>query len=88
MKISKIFPSQPPEAFHATVRAHVQSELQNLEPSAILRVKELMKIGFNEVNNLDAVNLRESYAQAERLSGGVALERFGKIARKELRHKL
>ena len=53
-----------------------------------MRVKELMKIGFNEVNNLDAVNLRESYAQAERLSGGVALERFGKIARKELRHKL
>ena len=85
---SKIFPSQPVEAFHSTVRAHIQSELDSLEPSAVLRVKELMKIGFAEANNPDAVNLRESYAQAERISSGIAAERFGKVARKEIRHKL
>lgn len=85
---SKIFPSQPVESFHATVRAHIQAELDSLEPSAVLRVKDLMKIGFAEVNNLDAVNLRESYAQAERLNSGIPSERFGKIARKEIRLKL
>ena len=55
---------------------------------AVLGVKRLIKAGLNDQHNLDAVNLRESYAQAERFASGIPGERFARIARKELKHKL
>ena len=64
------------------------SELDGLDPSALLGVKKLIKAGLNDQHNLDAVNLRESYAQAERFASGIPGDRFGQIARKELKHKL
>ena len=85
---SKIFPKQSVESFHAAVRAHVQSELESLDLSAVLEVKKLIKSGLEESNNSDAANLRESYAQSARMASGVPRERFRKIARKELKHKL
>ena len=85
---SKIFPEQPVPAFQAAVRGHVLAELEGLDPSAVLGVKKLIKAGLNDQHNLDAVNLRESYAQAQRFETGIPSERFGKIARKELKHKL
>ena len=48
----------------------------------------MIQFGINEKNSKDAANLRESYAQAERFASGEPAERFGKIARKEIRHKL
>jgi peroxisomal 3,2-trans-enoyl-CoA isomerase len=51
-------------------------------------MKRLIKAGLHEKNNPDAVNLRESYQQADRFASGIPDERFGKISRKELRHKL
>ncbi|EKM55385.1 uncharacterized protein PHACADRAFT_255976 [Phanerochaete carnosa HHB-10118-sp] len=86
--VNKIFPEQPVESFHAAVRAQVQNELEGLDHSACLEVKQLIKTGLAESNNLDSVNMRESYAQAARIASGVPRERFGKIARKEIKHKL
>lgn len=86
--INKIFPEQPVPSFHAAVRKHVLSELEGLDPSAALGVKQLIKAGLNDQHNLDSVNLRESYGQAERFEGGIPVERFAKIARKEIKHKL
>ncbi len=85
---SKIFPEQPVPAFQAEVRKLILSELDGLDPGALLGVKKLIKAGLNDQHNLDAVNLRESYAQAERFATGIPGDRFAKIARKELRHKL
>ena len=85
---SKIFPGQPVPSFQAAVRAHVRSELEGLDPSAVLGVKRLVKAGLNDQHELDSVNLRESYAQAELFEGGVPIERFAKIAMKEIKHKL
>ena len=85
---SKIFADQSVESFHAAVHKHVQSDLDGLEPSAVLQVKQLIRTGLNEQNNIDAANLRESYAQATRLASGIPRERFAKIARKEVKHKL
>lgn len=85
---SKIFPSQPAQSFHAAVRKHLLSELDSLEPTALLAVKKLIKVGLSEANNPDAVNLRESMAQAERIASGIPGERFARIAKKELKHKL
>ena len=85
---SKIFPEQPVPSFQAAVRAHVRSELEGLDPSAVLGVKRLIKAGLNDQHDLDSVNLRESYAQAELFEGGVPIERFAKIAIKEIKHKL
>ena len=64
------------------------SELDGLDPSALLGVKKLIKAGLNDQHNLDAVNLRESYAQASRFETGIPIDRFARIARKELKHKL
>ncbi|EJF65762.1 ClpP/crotonase [Dichomitus squalens LYAD-421 SS1] len=86
--INKIFPEQPVPAFQAAVRKHVLSELDGLDPSAVLGVKSVIKAGFNDQHSLDTVNLRESYAQADRFETGIPLERFAKIARKEIKHKL
>ena len=75
-------------SFHAEVRKLVLAELDGLDPTALLGVKRLIKAGVNDQTNLDAVNLRESYAQAGRFASGKPVERFGKIARKEIKHKL
>ncbi|KAI6028359.1 ClpP/crotonase-like domain-containing protein [Pisolithus orientalis] len=76
--INKIFPSKSTETFHLAVRQYLHSELKGLDPASILAEK----------NNPDALNLRESYAQAERFRSGVPSIRFGMLARKEIRHKL
>ncbi|KAI0781041.1 ClpP/crotonase [Trametes elegans] len=86
--INKIFPEQSVPEFQAAVRKLVLAELDGLDPTALLTVKKLIKAGVNDQHNLDAVNLRESYAQAERFASGIPGERFAKIARKELKHKL
>ena len=85
---SKIFPDQSTESFHAAVRSHILSDLDGLDPTAVLTVKKLLAVAEAEANNPDAANIRESYAQAERMASGIPGERFAKIARKEIRHKL
>ncbi|KAF9264724.1 ClpP/crotonase [Marasmius fiardii PR-910] len=86
--INEIFPSQSAENLHAAVRARLMDELSGLDPASILTVKKLLRAGLNEKNDPDAVNLRESYAQAERFASGTPAVQFGRIARKEIRHKL
>lgn len=86
--INKIFPSNSTEEFHSAVHQHLKKELDGLVPASVLAIKALIKAGLNDKNNFHAVNLRESYAQAERFSTGIPAERFGKIAKKEIRHKL
>ncbi|KAN0077327.1 ClpP/crotonase-like domain containing protein [Tylopilus felleus] len=86
--INKIFPSEPTELFHAAVREHLLSELDGLDRSAVLSIKVLLKAALSERNNPDAVNLRESYAQAERFVTGIPVRRFEMISRKEIKHKL
>ncbi|KAJ4488012.1 ClpP/crotonase-like domain-containing protein [Lentinula aciculospora] len=86
--INEIFPSNSTEEFHADVRTHLQQQLEGLDPGAVLAVKKLLRAGLNEKNDPNAVNLRESYAQAERFMSGVPERQFGRIARKEIRHKL
>ncbi|KAF9246563.1 ClpP/crotonase-like domain-containing protein [Melanogaster broomeanus] len=86
--VNKIFTSQSTESFHAAVRAHLLSELEGLDRTSVLTIKSLLKAGLSEKNDPDAVNLRESYAQAERSVTGVPYIRFGMIARKEIKHKL
>ncbi|KAG1905722.1 ClpP/crotonase-like domain-containing protein [Suillus fuscotomentosus] len=86
--VNKIFPSKSTEEFHSAVHQHLKKELDGLVPASIFAIKTLIKAGLNDKNNFHAVNLRESYAQAERFSSGIPAERFGKIARKEIKHKL
>ncbi|KAI8998732.1 ClpP/crotonase [Trametes punicea] len=86
--INQILPEQPVPSFQAAVRKLVLAELEGLDPTALLGVKKLIKAGLNDQHSLDAVNLRESYAQAERFASGIPGERFAKLARKELKHKL
>ncbi|OAX44603.1 ClpP crotonase [Rhizopogon vinicolor AM-OR11-026] len=86
--INKIIPSKSTEEFHSAVHQHLVKELDGLVPASIRAIKSLIKAGLNEKNNFDAVNLRESYAQAERFSSGIPAERFKQIAKREIRHKL
>ncbi|KAG1788403.1 ClpP/crotonase-like domain-containing protein [Suillus variegatus] len=86
--VNKIFPSKSTEEFHSTVHQHLKKELDGLVPASIFAIKTLIKAGLNEKNDFHAVNLRESYAQAERFSSGIPAERFSKIAKKEIKHKL
>ncbi|KAJ3972436.1 ClpP/crotonase-like domain-containing protein [Lentinula raphanica] len=86
--INEIFQSKSTEEFHADVRTHLKQQLEGLDPAAVLAVKKLLRVGLNEKNDPNAVNLRESYAQAERFASGVPERQFGRIARKEIRHKL
>jgi len=58
---SKIFPQQDAESFHAEVRKLLLSELEGLDPSALLVMRSLIRRGLHEKNDPDAVNLRESY---------------------------
>lgn len=85
---SKIFPSQPTGSFHAAVQEHLLGELDGLDRSSVLAIKALLKAGLSEKNNPDAVNLRESYAQAEKMVTGIPSRRFAMISRKEIKHKL
>ncbi|KAJ7285887.1 ClpP/crotonase [Mycena rebaudengoi] len=85
--LAQILPQQSAESFHEAVRAIVLEDMRGLDPTAILVVKRLIRAGLNEKNDPDAVNLRESYAQAERFASGVPLERFAMLARKEIKHK-
>lgn len=59
--VSKIFPEQSVIAFQEAVRQEVLSELEGLDPTAVLTIKSLIQAGLNEKNNMDAVNLREGY---------------------------
>ncbi|KAJ7740658.1 ClpP/crotonase-like domain-containing protein [Mycena maculata] len=86
--INEILPFQPVEDFHAAVRAIIVENLRGLDPNALLAVKKLIRTGLTEKNNPDAVNLRESYAQAERFSSGIPTRQFIRIAAKEIKHKL
>ena len=85
---SEILPEQPVPEFHNAVRRIVLAELEGLDPAAVLGIKRLIKAGLNDQNDFDAVNLRETYALAERFASGVPADRLGKVARKELKHKL
>ncbi|KDR79163.1 hypothetical protein GALMADRAFT_63004 [Galerina marginata CBS 339.88] len=86
--INKIFKDQTTQAFQGEVRALLLKELQGLDPTAMLLMKSLIQRGLHEKNDPDAVNLRESYAQAERFASGIPLGRFAKIASKQIKHKL
>jgi len=83
-----IFPESSVEEFHKSVNQRVTAELEGLVPEAVLKTKHLLRLGLKEKNDMDSVLLREGYAQAERFVSGVPGERFAKIARKEIRHKL
>ncbi|PPQ74664.1 hypothetical protein CVT24_003821 [Panaeolus cyanescens] len=86
--INQIFPAQDAESFNKAVRAHLLEELRGLDPTSILVMKSLIKRGLFEKNDPDAVNLRESYAQAERFASGTPYQQFMRIATKEIKHKL
>ncbi|KAF6765163.1 ClpP/crotonase-like domain-containing protein [Ephemerocybe angulata] len=86
--INKIYPEQSVESFHTAVRNEILYDLEGLDPASILTVKSLIQAGLNEKNNMDGVNLRESYAQAARFASGVPAQQFARIARKEIKHKL
>jgi len=86
--VNKIFPSQSTEDFHSTIREYLLAEMEGLQPSALLASKRLLRAGLTDKNDPDLVNLRESYEQAERLASGIPEERFRKIARREIKHKL
>ncbi|KII88577.1 hypothetical protein PLICRDRAFT_111157 [Plicaturopsis crispa FD-325 SS-3] len=86
--LNKIYPAQPTEQFHAAVRSQILDDLQGLDPVALLTSKKLIHAGLNDRNNFDATNLRESYEQARMFAGDVPRQRFGAIARKEIKHKL
>ncbi|KAI0341712.1 ClpP/crotonase [Trametopsis cervina] len=86
--INKIFPAQSDTELHATVRKHILSETQSLDRTALLGIKQQIKFGLNEQNSFDAVNLRESFAQADTIASGLPAKRFGMIAKKQLKHKL
>ena len=85
---SEIFLESSIEEFHKSVKQRVAAELDGLVTEAVLKTKELLRLGLKEKNDMDAVLLREGYAQAERFASGVPAERFARIARKEIRHKL
>ncbi|KAF5381027.1 hypothetical protein D9615_003915 [Tricholomella constricta] len=86
--VNQIFPAQSAESFHLAVRKQLLEELHGLDPTALLEVKRLIRAALKDKNDPDAVNLRESYAQAARFASGVPMEQFAKIARKEIKHKL
>ena len=61
--VSKIFPEQSVPHFQEAVRQEILSELEGLDPTAILSIRSLIQAGLNEKNNMDAVNLREGYGK-------------------------
>lgn len=85
---SEIFPETSVDEFHRGVKRRVSADLDGLVAEAVLKTKQLLRLGLNNRNDMDSTLLREGYAQAERMASGVPSERFIKIARKEIRHKL
>lgn len=85
---SEIFPETSVDEFHRSVKRQVFADLDGLVAEAVLKTKQLLRFGLKDRNDMDSALLREGYAQAERLASGVPSERFTKIARKEIRHKL
>ena len=85
---SDVFPGTSVEEFHRNVERRVAADLDGLVPDAVLETKQLLRFGLRERNDMDSALLREGYAQAKRFTTGVPVERFTKIARKEIRHKL
>jgi len=85
---NEIFPESTTEKFHINVRQRIAAEIDGLVIEAVLKTKQLLRFGLREKNDMDSALLREGYAQAERFASGVPMERFAKIARKEIRHKL
>ena len=85
---SEIFPESSVREFHKSVKQRIAAELDGLVPEAVLKTKQLLQFGLKERNDMDSVLLREGYAQAERFVTGVPAERFTKIAKREIRHKL
>jgi len=83
-----VFPESTVEEFHLNVRQRVAAELESLVVEAVLKTKQLLRLGLKEKNDMDSVLLREGYAQAERFASGVPAKRFAKISRKEIRLKL
>ncbi|EJD06026.1 ClpP/crotonase [Fomitiporia mediterranea MF3/22] len=79
--VNKIFPKQ-------SLLQHLLEQLEGLDPTAVLKIKELIQYGINEKNSKDGTNLRESYAQAERFASGTPTQRFLQIATKQIKHKL
>lgn len=86
--VNEIIPADSDVKFHTAVRTRIKDELSGLDPSALLHMKQLIRAGLGDKNNPDAVNLRESYAQAARFASGTPAIQFGRIARKEIKHKL
>jgi len=86
--INQIFDVPTVEEFHAAVRAHLLEQLDGLDPAAVLKTKELIQFALNEQSSKDGANMRESYAQSARFATGLPSERFGKLARKEIKHRL
>ncbi|KAH9894855.1 ClpP/crotonase [Cubamyces lactineus] len=86
--INQVLPQQTVPEFQSAVRRLVLERLQNSDPVSLLTIKRLIKKGLDDQHSFDAVNLRESYALAERFASGVPVERLQMIARKELKHKL
>ncbi|KZS99290.1 ClpP/crotonase [Sistotremastrum niveocremeum HHB9708] len=86
--LNKIIPAESDVDFKEKVRKHLLCELENLDWTAMLASKRLIKEGLDAKNSFDATNLRESYSQADRFASGIPSARFAQIARKELRHKL
>jgi enoyl-CoA hydratase/carnithine racemase len=45
----KLFPSQPAESFHKSVREHIKQELDGLDPAALLKVHSVPQSAFVSV---------------------------------------
>ena len=85
---SQIFDVPTVEEFHVAVRKHLVEQLDGLDPVAVLKTKELIQYALNEQSSKDGANMRESYEQSARFATGLPGERFGKIARREIKHRL
>ncbi|KAG5654518.1 hypothetical protein H0H81_001159 [Sphagnurus paluster] len=89
--VNQIFPAQSAESFHIAVRKHLLGELEGLDPTALLEMKRLLRATLKDRNDPDAilkVTKQLQLAQAERFASGIPKEKFAKIARKEIKHKL
>ncbi|KAL5533314.1 hypothetical protein ACEPAF_5090 [Sanghuangporus sanghuang] len=86
--VNKIFPKQSCESFHGTIRRHLEEQIDGLNPRAMLKIKQLIQFGINEKNSKDAVNLRESYAQAECFATGIPTRRLVQLVDGQIRHRL
>ncbi|KAG8713787.1 hypothetical protein FRC11_011010 [Ceratobasidium sp. 423] len=86
--VNQIFLAEDTPNFHRLVREHLLDRLDGLDPAALLSTKRMIQAAVHEKNDPRVVNFRESFAQAERFAGGVPTQRFGQLARKEVKHRL